>query len=170
MGARPACDGSAHGPAAARMGSAERESVLLRSMQAPFLTRGDVVILWQSERQSEKYSTVEQGVKKVVVSVAVLIVAVALSVSLFVALRIFSAHFSFQAERDGLLQELEQLRMEVQTKDAEIKRLQSCVSSSSAYMKKISEQNAVYKRMLQVMKCGSDSGSHIDRSLQAVES
>lgn len=105
-----------------------------------------------------------------VVSVAVLMVAVALSMSLFAALRIFSAHFSFQVERDGLLQELEQLRMEVQAKDAEIKRLQSCVSSSSTYMKKLSEQNAVYKRMFQVMKCGSDSGSHIDRSPQTVES
>lgn len=105
-----------------------------------------------------------------VVSVAVLIVAVALSVSLFAALRIFSTHFSFQAERDGLLQELEQLRIEVQAKDAEIKRLQSCASSSSAYMRQLQEQNAVYKRMFQVMKCGSGSGSHIDRSPQTVES
>lgn len=96
-------------------------------------------------------------------------IAVLLERKYFMALRIFSAHFSFRSERDELLQELEQLRIDIQAKDAEIKRLQSCVDSSSAYLKYLTKQNAAYKRMFHVMRYESEGDSHTDRSPQIAE-
>ena len=34
--------------------------------------------------------------------------------------------------------------------------------SSTKYIRELSEQNAVYKRMISSVRCGSESGSHSD--------
>lgn len=97
-----------------------------------------------------------------IVSIAVLLVAVVFSTSLIVALKVFSAHFSFADEREKLVGDMEHLQAEIQTKDAELRRLQSRDVSSTKYIRELSEQNAVYKRMISSVRCGSECGSHSD--------
>ena len=97
-----------------------------------------------------------------IVSIAILLVAVVFSTSLIVALKVFVAHFNFADEREKLVGDMEHLQAEMQTKDAELKRLQSRDMSSTKYIRELSEQNAVYKRMISSVRCGSESGSHSD--------
>ena len=61
-----------------------------------------------------------------------------------------------------LVSDMEQLRAEMQTKDVELKRLHSRDVSSTKYIRELSEQNAVYKRMVTSVRCGSERGSHSD--------
>lgn len=130
----------------------------------PFLNRGDVVyfstlgnqlqtgrLTWSKQLQGE---VIGIGI----VEFSVLMAAVAFSISVFCVVRILDKRFRFKAEREHMLQEIEQLRAELETAQKASQAFQSYRTSTEPYIAQLKRQNEAYKRMLAVIR-GSDSVS-----------
>lgn len=89
------------------------------------------------------------------IELSVLLAAISFSISVFCVVRILDKRFRFKAEREHMLQEIEQLRAELETAQKASQAFQSYRTSTEPYIAQLKRQNEAYKRMLAVIR-GSD--------------